>query len=151
MKSPTILVAVDGSEHSDKAVEFAAELAGHRGAEIVLLHVVPDPSIYAVPHGLEEYTRLEKAHITQHDLMMSAAGRILDEAVHRVEKHDIHTAITRGGGGRPANGVGGGARELDADMIVLGSRGLGNIGSLLLGSTSQKVAHLAPCTVVTVR
>jgi nucleotide-binding universal stress UspA family protein len=36
-------------------------------------------------------------------------------------------------------------------MIVLGSRGLGNIGSLLLGSTSQKVNHLAPCTVVTVR
>ena len=71
--------------------------------------------------------------------------------MHRVEKHDIHTAITRVEVGQPANRIVEVARELDADMIVLGSRGLGNIGSLLLGSTSQKVAHLAPCTVVTVR
>src|SRR5690606_22496422 len=73
MSPRTILVAVDGSEHSNKAVEFAADLATHEDADLVLLHVVPDPSIYAVPTGLEEYTRLEKAHITQHDLMMSAA------------------------------------------------------------------------------
>ncbi|HEX7100916.1 MAG TPA: universal stress protein [Acidimicrobiia bacterium] len=151
MSSPTILVAVDGSEHSDKAVEFAAELASHKNADLVLLHVVPDPSIYAVPAGLEEYIRLEKAHITQHDLMMSAAGRILDDAVLRAEKHGIASATTRVEVGSPAQKIVEVAQETEAEMIVLGSRGLGNIGSLLLGSTSQKVNHLAPCTVVTVR
>ncbi len=151
MSPRTILVAVDGSEHSNKAVEFAADLATHEDADLVLLHVVPDPSIYAVPTGLEEYTRLEKAHITQHDLMMSAAGRILDDAAHRAEKHGIYTATTRVEIGQPATKIVDVAEEIEADMIVLGSRGLGNIGSLLLGSTSQKVTHLAPCTVVTVR
>lgn len=151
MQIKRILVAVDGSEHSDKAVEVAAELARTHGGSVTVLHVVPDVPVYSTPPGLEEFSRLENTYITQRDLMMSAATTLVDRAADRIENLGLDRPETRIQTGSPANEIVEVAAELGADAVVMGSRGLGNLQSVLLGSTSHRVTHLAPCTVVTVK
>ena len=131
-----IVVGVDGSTNSHKALAWAAEEAKLRGATLLLVHswrflpVVPDP-LAGIPHIDIEGNAKE---------VMDDAVATLDEASVRVETEIANEsaahALVRASEG--------------ADLVVVGSRGMGGFKGLLLGSVSQQVAHHAHCPVVIV-
>jgi nucleotide-binding universal stress UspA family protein len=147
----TILVPTDGSEHSAKAGNFAADLAEKYGARIILLHVVSDWGSWRVPDGLRQLEKLEHVHITEQDVQLGIAKQILqraEEALCEKEMSDLETILEDG---RPAKAILNVAKTRGVDLIVMGSRGLGDAQSLLLGSVSHTVSHLAECTCITVK
>ena len=128
-----ILLCYDGFPHSQHALEEAVKLAKNSAAEITVLSVVPPDAratrtgghVGLKPHAHEDVA-IAHAYLREQGVeseMKMAYGDPVDEIV----------AAAKAGG---------------YDVIVVGSRGLGPIGSLLLGSVSQKVAHKAPIPVL---
>lgn len=147
----TILVPTDGSDHADKAVAFAADVAPKYGAGIILLHVLSDPGTARVPDEVRALAKLEHVQITEHDIRQAAANEVLRSAEAQAREHGatrIEQVIEEGD---PTRQILACAEARGADLIVMGSRGLGDLQGLLLGSVSHKVGHLAKCTCVTVR
>lgn len=147
----TILVPTDGSEHADKAVAFAADIAVRYGAGMVLLHVLGDPGTGRVPDEMRELGRLEHIRITEQDIRQAGANELLHNAETKAREHgatQIEKVIEVGD---PTRRILACAEARGADLIVMGSRGLGDLKGLLLGSVSHKVGHLAKCTCITVR
>ncbi|MDF1728312.1 MAG: universal stress protein [Sulfitobacter sp.] len=141
-----ILVAYDGSEHAERALEVAADLAKNQGAALHLAHV---PQIDMPPIVLGAYVAQLDAPPT--DEQVQAAGQKLVEKasatakVHGVPIEEVH--LSRGA---PADHVLRTAEKIDADLIVAGRRGLGAVGSLALGSVSLAISHGAKCACLTV-
>jgi nucleotide-binding universal stress UspA family protein len=135
-----ILLAVDGSEHAVRAAEIAAELARSMQAEMRII-VVYDP----IPSYLGE-PNLQSAI----NARLSEAQEILQKALEVVGNFpaEVQTDILEG---NPAEAIIEAAKTWESDVIVMGSRGLGRLAGLVLGSTSQKVVSHAPCPVLIVR
>ena len=136
-----LLLAVDGSEHALHAARMAADLA--RTMDSTELRIVV--SYEAIPPYLGE-PNLQYAI----DARMKDAKSVLDKAVQEVGKipGEVHTEVLEG---PPADAIIEVANTRGSDLIVMGSRGLGRLAGLLLGSTSQKVVSHAPCPVLIVR
>ncbi|MBI5354227.1 MAG: universal stress protein [Chloroflexi bacterium] len=136
-----ILLAVDGSEHALHAARKAAELA--RNMKPAEFRIVV--SYDTIPMYLGE-PNLQFAI----DNRKSDAEAILARAVEEVGSIpcNIHTELIEG---NPAEAIIDVATTRKSDVIVMGSRGLGTLAGLLLGSTSQKVVAHAPCPVLIVR
>ena len=137
-----ILVPVDGSEQSHKAVAFAADLARHYHATIHLLHVF---KLSVIPEGFGEYVVSDRAQL------QALGDKIIASAEHEAKGHGIERIKTAVVEGDPAERIIDYAKEHDVDIIVIGSRGLGTFKGLLLGSVSNKVTHRADQTCVIVR
>lgn len=142
-----ILIPVDGSEHSKKALQLGCDLATKYGAAVHLIHVTESP--------IREHTMaLGGAALTMHaspDELREAGSRELEFAREYVTNHGIKEVTTEVEGGSPAHRIIESAKETHADMIVMGSRGLSDLAGLLVGSVSHKVTNMAPCTCITVR
>ena len=141
-----ILVAVDGSEYSKKALEFACELAQKFDGSLHIVHV---------PQGCaaDRVMVLGGASIMIHagHEQIEKAGRKLIEAAQEIAEEKLPGNVsTELRGGDPAAEIVASAQETAADCVVIGSRGLDDFGGLLLGSVSHKVNHSAPCTCITV-
>lgn len=136
-----ILLAVDGSEHALRAAAVAAELARNMKAEELRIVAAYDP----IPPYLGE-PNLQ--HAINHRL--NESQEILQKAVEAVGEvpAEIHTELIEGS---PAEAIIDVATTRQSDVIVMGSRGLGRLAGLVLGSTSQKVVSHAPCPVLIVR
>jgi nucleotide-binding universal stress UspA family protein len=138
-----LLVPIDGSETSMRALEHAIALARERhGVELNLLNVHPDPIVYGeiqvyVPMDrlLEEQRKHSETLLAPAVEKARAAGIAYTIAI---ESGDAATTIARR------------ADALKCEGIVMGTRGLGAIANLLLGSVAAKVVHLAnvPVTLV---
>ncbi|MFQ5468376.1 MAG: universal stress protein, partial [Kiloniellaceae bacterium] len=123
----TIVAATDGSEAAAKAVALAADLAQKYGAKIVLVHVVDDWGRNRVPDELRSYARLEHVEITERDVRQAAANEILRRAEDDARAHgaaDVESVIEEGS---PATRILAVAQAHGADLIVMGSRGLGDL------------------------
>jgi nucleotide-binding universal stress UspA family protein len=144
-----ILVPIDGSEHSQKAVEFAVNAAIQNDAAIHLLHVV---STAKIPKEVEEFIKAERIQGSADTAYLEVIGnQILGKAENEAKKRGarhVEKSILRGD---PAEVIVNYAKENDCDMIVIGSRGLGTVKGLMLGSVSSKVCHVADRTCVTVK
>lgn len=145
-----ILAAVDGSPAALKAVAFAAELAGERGAELILATVLSEP---APEHaaGLEDYARLEHIEAAKPALPFTAADALLDEARRAAQAKGARRIAVETALGDPAEEIVALAKRQKADLIVVGSRGRSRIAGLLLGSVADHVTRAAPCPVTIVR
>ncbi len=145
-----IVAAVDGSEHSLTAVARAAELAAKDDAELVLVSVVAPQTVDLDP-GLEAYARVEHLREPGPRLALAAADRMLSrgraEAVAKGATRISVEACT----GDPAEEIVRAATACKADLVVVGSRGLGRLSGLLLGSVAQKLVTHAPCAVLVTR
>ena len=86
-----------------------------------------------------------------HRFRQAVGERLMSRAGARAREKGVQQVRTLLEDGDPAATILRLAKGLDADMIVLGSRGLGDVKGLLLGSVSHKVAHLAECTCVAVK
>lgn len=135
-----ILLAVDGSEHAQRAAKLAGELARQMGSDVRVV-VAFDP----VPGYLGE--PMLQAALSQR---MKEADKILQRALDEVGKvpGELKTEILEG---PPAEAILEVERTRNNDLIVMGTRGRGRLGGLLLGSQSQKVVAHANCPVLLVR
>lgn len=137
----TIVVGVDGSDDSRRALAWAVEEAKLRGAEVRALYAWSYPGMMLAPHGLMMPPNL--------DVDFGKVGEeVLATAIDEVGA-DAGVTI------RPEVVEGGAAVALvrasaSADLLVIGSRGLGGFSGLLLGSVSHQVAQHAACPVVIV-
>lgn len=141
-----ILVAVDGSEYSQKALELACQLTEKFEGSLHIVHV---------PQGAaaDRVMVLGGASVMIHagHEQIEKAGRTLIEAAGKIAEERLPGKVTTElRGGDPADEIMKSADENASDCIVLGSRGLGDFGGLLLGSVSHKVSHSAHCTCITV-
>ncbi len=144
-----ILVAVDGSEHSLKAVEYAAELASKHGCEIYLLHIVQKVD---VSNELKQYMESEKIEEPAEYVILNRIGeKILDKAEAVARENGVCKVYKVIETGEPANKIVEYAKNNNVDSIIIGSRGLGDLKGLLMGSVSNKVCHIAECTCITVK
>ncbi len=145
-----ILVPVDGSALASHAVDFASDLAEKYGAAMTLIHVSTrlDSS---VPPELEAYARIEHLEVDERNLLEGVSRQILEEAATRARRLGVGDVSEVVEVGDPARKVVEHAEKNDIDVIVIGSRGLGDAAGLLLGSVSHKVTHLAKCPCVIVK
>ncbi|MES1938966.1 hypothetical protein T5B8_01915 [Salinisphaera sp. T5B8] len=142
-----IVVAVDGSEHSKRAIEIAADMGQRYSATLHIVHV-PQHT------GHEKTLALGGAAITIQPSPeeLEAAGRsVVDAACRILEDAGCKKVKTEILGGDPAQQIVAAADRVDADLIIMGRRGLSDFTGLVIGSTSHKVGHLAPCACLTTR
>lgn len=139
----SILVPVDFSEHSQRALEEAIALAGAFDAELHLLHCYPGPGAIVSIEGVVVPASLDRE-------LRAAAGARLSEwadraraAGCRVQEHlSAHP---------PAEEIRALAGKLGADLIVIGTRGLSGLKHVLLGSVAERTIRTTPCPVLTVK
>jgi nucleotide-binding universal stress UspA family protein len=150
MKSPMqkIVVGVDGSETADKALRWAADEARLRGASLRVMHAWtvplvlarPSEDAFGIPEPVESLLEVRAA-------LQREATTVLERALEDVASEGVEVE---------AQAIEGKAARIlieaaaDAELLVVGSRGLGGFAGLLLGSVSQQCAHHAPCPVVIV-
>ena len=173
----TILVATDGSGHAQKAIDLAADLAGKYDARMVILHVLLRHTSEsdletlckenAMPDALEKkFEKLRTAFLEMvaasyeagpmsipipDDVLTDVGNLILDNARQSAAAKGVKDIATHIVDGSPADTIIAAAEKEKADMIIMGSRGLGNIAGVLMGSVSHKVSHLSKCTCVAVK
>ncbi len=142
-----VLAAVDGSEAARRALDFACDLAGKYEAELVLVSVAPT---LEVPEELKRFAEVEHIEARPVDIYQAILENMLKSLRQEVQGAGAKDVQTRVEFGDPATRILAAAKDEQADVIVMGSRGLGELKGWLLGSVSHKVASLAPCTCVTV-
>ncbi|MGD0935694.1 MAG: universal stress protein, partial [Streptosporangiaceae bacterium] len=138
MASRTIVVGVDGSEQALHAVEWAAREAVWRKAPLRIISVSAMPSRMR-PYGGTPATVADTLHQMSARALAAALARAQEVAPGLLVDADLVTgapvqALTTSGSG--------------ASMLVLGARGAGGFGAMVLGSVSRYVAAHAPCPVV---
>jgi nucleotide-binding universal stress UspA family protein len=144
----TILVATDGSDHAQKALDIACDLAEKYGSSMIVLSVYRHHSLLGTTHSLVGgATELEPPDVTLGKL----AREIVDKAVKHVRERGIKQVEGLARRGPPSRTIVQIAKERGVDVIAMGSRGLGDAEGLLLGSVSHKVSSLAECTCITVK
>ena len=145
-----VLVAVDGSENSDRALDFALDLAEKYGAAVTVLNVSESPAMGAVP--FEPTTVSGESMVVFAKDLRRFHEEILSKAVaHAGEVKPNVVVSSKLREGDPALEIVAEAKEAGFDVVVVGHRGLGRVRELFLGNISEKVAHLALCPVVIVR
>ncbi len=137
----TLLVAVDQSEQSNRALGTARDLASISGGNVRLLHVREQQVIKAKGGGVFDVEEPEDvSKLLQDDIA------VLKDAGIEVSAELRHAQL-----GDAASQIVAAAKDVSADVIVMGSRGRSELAALLLGSTAYKVLHLAECPVLIVR
>jgi len=139
MTQKKILVAVDGSEHSNKVLETAIEYAKLLAAKVILVHchkkfpvLLGEPmrndAIYSILHNAEQLIapyskRLREAEIDFEERLMEKPARSVIPDIAKIE---------------------------NCSLIIMGSRGLTNLEGLVVGSVTTRVLHTTPCSVLVV-
>ena len=140
-----ITVAVDGSDHANRAIQIACDLAKHYDGQIHLVHTPEVPTTgMAVGYGAVEIPPSVEA--------IAEAGKVvMADATKAVQDTGLQPASTFVRHGAAATETVAVAEETKSDLIVAGRRGRGSVASLVLGSTSLQIAHDAPCAFMTVK
>ena len=139
----TILVPVDFSPHSAAALDFAVDLAKEIGAKLHLLHCYQinpggiSPYGIVLPEGLDREVREGAIRkLAEWREKAAAEGVTADDSV---------TADF------PSEAIAAVAKDIGADLIVMGTRGLTGLKHVLLGSVAERTLRMASCPVVTVK
>jgi nucleotide-binding universal stress UspA family protein len=135
-----ILVALDGSTHSEKALDYAIFLTKTCKASLGLIHVIHFPPISSAdPQTVDKVTQL----------LESAGNKILTKAEKEAEAARLKVERIQEVG-YPVNHIVKVANEGGYDLIIMGSRGMSGIKEFLLGSISHGVSQHAKCPVLIV-
>jgi nucleotide-binding universal stress UspA family protein len=138
-----ILLPVDGSAVAQRAVEHVAKLGKGGGMEVILLNVQPPMPLYGMVRAYMLSSEYEAACAAQARKALDPAARVLKR---KGVAHETDIAY-----GEPGAAIADAARAKKCDSIVMGTRGQGAVGSLLLGSVASKVIHLAKVPVTLVK
>lgn len=145
-----VLVAIDGSENSNRALDFALDLADKYSAAVTVLNVSEAPTMGVMPQEPIDYSGsgmvvFSKDFRKLHD-------EIINKAVAHAKALKPNVAVSsKLREGNPASEIVAAAKEGGFDVVVVGHKGAGRVKEMFLGSVSEKVVHLAPCPVVIVR
>jgi len=152
-----ILVALDGSESSQKAAQAALELAEKLKADLLVLHAISPPTTYyhstiASPTGMSLPAPSQHEIDAYYAYAKKVATSIVGEVESKGKKLGIHvkTEIPEAFSSVVETIINHAAKE-NVDLIVVGTRGLGGFKKLLLGSVSNGVVSHAHCPVLVVR
>lgn len=141
-----LLVPLDGSVRAKVAAEHALDLAKCMDAEVLFFHVIP-----ALPPYVNKYSdRLGGAYQQIHDELQATGEGIMEQARNEFGKYGVKMDI-KVIWGNPAMEICREAKEGRYELIVMGSRGLGEIKGYLMGSVSNRVVRHASCPVLIVR
>jgi nucleotide-binding universal stress UspA family protein len=132
-----ILLATDGSEDAVRATEAATDLAQRSGAEFHVVHVWHD-----VPGFAHDFVKRE---------LKRQGQEILDEQVEKIRAAGGEVTQAHLRGGRTSNEVIKLTEEIDAGLLIVGSRGLGTVQRILMGSQSEEIVHHAQVPVLVLR
>lgn len=134
-----ILVPVDGSDNSFRALDQALFIAKSTGAAVTAIHVIDrPPTVYVESQKLLD------------ELMANyrkESAKILDKSQEKAKEKGV-TIDTVLAEGDPATNISAYAEKEGFDLVVIGSRGLGRFRAAVLGSTSNKVLHHTKCSVL---
>jgi len=128
-----LLVPLDGSDFAERALEPASALAREFDAELALLRIVPPPVELTSIYGMAGVRMEGEGHRRR----VQEAQDYLDEVLERFGDLEVSAAL--GEDGEAADGVVQGAREMEADLVVLSTRGRGGVARAVLGSVADKV------------
>jgi len=144
MQIRTILFPTDFSVTTSHTAAFAADLARKYGARVYILHVIYDITRDSLWHS----SRLDTASL--YDDVRKSAAEEIDRVASAFfqEGIEVEKAVEVG---LPYEGILSFADEKDIDMIVIGRHGRKRLGTVIFGSTVQKVLRRAKCPVLTVR
>jgi nucleotide-binding universal stress UspA family protein len=134
-----ILLAIDGSEYSNNALSYAANMAETYQATLWLVHVFAHPSDLL---GYDDFEKLYAKRKCAGQSILDAAMQILGESDLEIREELVE--------GPEVESILNFAKNNKADIIIMGTRGMGAIKGLLLGSVSRKVIHYANCPVMVV-
>jgi len=171
-----LLCPVDGSDHAQKALDLAIDLAEKYAARLIVLHVphrsenIGALERFAEVEGLSTHVTTELDRLRAMDfrvgvttesafqeagvsprLLIEVGQHIVDEAKNHVEQKGLENVDVRLQSGNPADRILECIDEENIDCVVMGSRGLSELKGLFLGSVSHKVANRAPCTCIAVK
>ncbi len=146
-----ILLATDGSDHSKKALEEAAKIAGGCNAdEVAVINVYEkSPSLSGIDwynvtdEDLKRFKKLEEQNLEERMKLLHTAVKTLQQK--NVKARSIIKE------GHPAETIARVAREGDYDLLVVGSRGLGGLKKLFLGSVSNALLQEAGTNVLVIK
>jgi universal stress protein A len=139
-----ILVPIDFSDTSKKALHYALRFAEQFGCEIVLLHVVePAMPMVGAPMAVEVFPQPQDDSIAAKKELAALAARS------RTNGADCINSSVRIG--HAPNEITKAARDLDADLIIIATHGYTSWRHLCIGSTAERVVRTAPCPVLVVR
>ena len=141
----TILIAVDGSKHSMKGIDIGSQIAAGVNAKLILLHVVKEEKI---PEAMREFAKAEHLELMDVDIRKRGAQHMLAKAVDKVRANGVNEVNIEVEEGPIARMIVRRAEQNGADLIVVGSRGMGDIEGLLRGGVSHRVELLAKCPVL---
>ncbi len=170
----SILCALDGSSHADKAFNLAIEMAKRFDARLVLFHVMlrhldpEDIRRFSEIEGLTPETvsevkrlqnvdgRIEVGHPYDHkgipsNMLFELGQHILKSARSEAEEKGLSNVAVAMGDGEPAARILACAKQEKVDCIIMGSRGLSDVQAFFEGSVSRKVGNRAECTTIAVR
>jgi nucleotide-binding universal stress UspA family protein len=142
----TILLATDGSDEAKLATEAATELSRETGSEVHLVYVLPTPAQLIGHHVYSDEIRESLIGGAQRD-----AETFLKEQAEQIGSDGGKVAETHFRSGDPDKEILRAAEALGVGLIVIGSRGLGAVSRMLIGSVSDSIVRHAHCPVLVVR
>lgn len=137
-----IVVGIDDTAHSVTVVEHALEVAQLRGAELHVAHVFHMPPAVTSGYGIFPVD-VDKLAVAERGRVWAPLEGHLKRSTVPVTKVDLE--------GYPPDSLVAYVHNVHADLLVLGTRGRGELASMVLGSTSHRAIHLAPCDVLVVK
>jgi len=141
-----VLVGVDGSDASERAVDFAAQWAALKHVDLWLVSVSDHGSLS--PVQIDALARGE--HMDRQELLSALSVQLLERAKERAEELGAKTVHMELRTGDPAREIIEVAQEINGTMIIVGKRGCGTLAGLIVGSVSHKLVSLASVPVVVV-
>lgn len=173
-----VLIATDGSDHGSKAVAFGSDIAAKYEADVILVHVLLRSELSENLRHMAEVENLEAeggmplakaiANIpvgrfpvdvifsdrdqeTPYSVLQAVGEHVLRQAEQTARDHGVKQVHKRVEDGEPVKRILETIKAENADLAVVGARGLSDWKALLLGSVSHKLSHLSPVTCITVR
>ena len=146
-----VLIATDGSEYSNAAIDKCFELLKTESISVKVVSVMEPPLTMSEPFGgsVEFYREAEDAVRQQAESAAAQAENRIRERFGSVLAEAALTSEVMIGS--PVRRIVEEAQKWEADLIVVGSHGYGFWERMMLGSVSQSIAHHAPCSVLVVR
>jgi len=134
----TVVIATDGSESAERAVEVALDIADRFDADVHALCVVDERELSGAPEAVR-------------DDLKRALEAVADESLESIAAHGAGSVSTAIREGTPTTEICAFAEDVDADMVALGTRGRHGDDAYLLGSVAEEVTRRCPKPVLTVR